>query len=263
MPSERLSADRIAAALAKKGRTLPVEVFARIDSTNNEAKRRLTAGRYEPTLLLAEEQTAGRGRMGRSFYSPAETGLYMTLLLGRSTALQDPALLTIAAAAAVAGAIERLTGERAGIKWVNDVYMAGKKVCGILCEAVTDGESGETGFLAGIGVNVRTEDFPEELRQKAGSLTGAAADRTELAAEITDRLLAIWEAPEQSGFLEFYRARSFVPGRKVRFTRDGAEREATALAIDDSGALLVRYPDGSVEALRSGEVSVSLPDGVI
>ncbi|MGM9662343.1 MAG: biotin--[acetyl-CoA-carboxylase] ligase [Oscillospiraceae bacterium] len=263
MRLDRLSAAELAAALAQRGRPLSVEVFARIDSTNNEAKRRLAAGRCEPTLLLAEEQTAGRGRLGRSFYSPAETGLYMTLLLGRPAALRDPAILTVAAAAAVAGAIEQLTGERAGIKWVNDVYMAGKKVCGILCEAVTDGESGETGLLAGIGVNVRTADFPEELRQKAGSLTGAAADRTELAAEITDRLLAIWEAPEQSGFLAFYRARSFVPGHRVRFMRNGAEREALALGIDDGGALLVRYPDGTVEALRSGEVSVTLPDGVI
>ncbi len=180
----------------------------------------------------------------------------MTLILGQAETLGDPALLTVAAAAATAEAIEAQTGRRTEIKWVNDIYMSGRKVCGILCEAVTDGD-GKTTVLAGIGVNVMTEDFPEELREKAGALP-VAADRAALAAEITDRLLRIWEAPEDKTFLEFYRSRSFVPGNRVSFQRDGREQEALALAVDDGGALLVRYDDRREEALRSGEVSVRI-----
>lgn len=251
-----LTAENLAQALAQRGCVLPVTVFDCIDSTNSEAKRRVAAGAREPRLLLAREQTGGRGRMGRSFFSPAETGLYMTLLLGRAEQLRDPAMLTIAAAAATAEAIEALTGESTAIKWVNDVYMAGRKVCGILCEAVTDGAAG-TFVLAGIGVNIATEQFPEELRRRAGTLP-RPVDRAALAAEITARLLKIWNAPETADFLREYRRRSFVPGMRVRFFRDGAEREALALAVDDGGALLVRYDDGTEEALRSGEVSVTL-----
>lgn len=251
-----LSEDRLRRALAARGRELPLELFDCIDSTNSEAKRRITSGDGRCRLLIAREQTAGRGRMGRSFFSPAETGLYMTLILGQAEAMRDPAVLTIATAAATAGAIEEHTGRRTAIKWVNDIYMSGRKVCGILCEAVTDSE-GKTTVLAGIGVNVATEDFPEEIREKAGALP-TAVDRTALAAEITDRLLTIWKSQEESGFLDFYRSRSFVPGNRVVFYRNGREQEALALAVDDSGALLVRHDDGREEALRSGEVSVKI-----
>ncbi len=254
--AEKLTAEAVRQALAVRGRELPTEVFDRIDSTNSEAKRRITAGNGQLQLLIACEQSAGRGRMGRSFFSPAETGLYMTLTLGKPEALQDPAMLTIAAAAAAAAAIEAETGAETAIKWVNDIYMSGRKVCGILCEAVTDA-SGCTTVLAGIGVNIVTEEFPEELKEKAGSLP-RAVDRAALAAGIADRLLRIWEKTEDRSFLEFYRARSFVPGNRVSFFRGGAEQEALALSVDDSGALRVRYDDGREEALRSGEVSVKI-----
>ena len=185
----------------------------------------------------------------------------MTLTLGEPESLSDGTMLTIAAATATALAIEKTTGERTEIKWVNDIYMYGRKVCGILCEAVTD-ERGKVTVLAGIGVNVATEDFPEELLQKAGALP-VAVDRGVLAAEITDRLLAIWEEPENSDFLAAYRERSFVPGNRVCFERQGEQREALALAVDDAGGLLVRYDDGREESLRSGEVSVKLKDQII
>lgn len=257
MKNERkFTAEQLLQAMAERGRVLPLSLFDCIDSTNSEAKRRITAGDSEPRLLIAREQTAGRGRMGRSFFSPAETGLYMTLTLGRAGKLRDPAMLTIATASAVAGAIEAQTGERTAIKWVNDIYMTERKVCGILCEAVTDG-TGDPVVLAGIGINIATEVFPEEIRDKAGALP-QVVDRAALAAEITDRVLAIWETPEETDFLEFYRSRSFVPGNRVTFQRDGREQEALALAVDESGALLIRHDDGREEALRSGEVSVKI-----
>ena len=247
--------------LRLRGRELETEVHDCIDSTNMEAKRRIVSGDHSRRLILAEQQTAGRGRLGRSFYSPAQTGLYMTLILGEAENLRDGTMLTIAAATATALAIENAVGEKTDIKWVNDIYMHGRKVCGILCEAVTD-EKGTVTVLAGIGVNVATEEFPEELLQKAGALP-VAAERGGLAAEIADRLLSIWEAPEQSDFLAQYRQRSFVPGNRVCFERDGETREALALAVDDAGGLLVRYDDGREESLRSGEVSVRLRNQLI
>lgn len=247
--------------LRLRGRELAIEVHDCIDSTNTEAKRRIAAGEHECRLILAEQQTAGRGRMGRSFFSPAETGLYMTLILGEAENLRDGTMLTIAAATATALAIETATGEKTDIKWVNDIYMRGRKVCGILCEAVTD-ERGVVTVLAGIGVNVATADFPEELLQKAGALP-VAAERGALAAEIADRLLSIWEAPEQSDFLAEYRERSFVPGNRVCFERGGETWEALALGVDDAGGLLVRYDDGREESLRCGEVSVKIKDQLI
>lgn len=248
-------------SLRLRGRELPVEVYDCIDSTNTEAKRRIAAGDHSQRLILAEQQTAGRGRMGRSFYSPAQTGLYMTLTLGEPETLRDGTMLTIAAATATALAIESATGEKTDIKWVNDIYMRGRKVCGILCEAVTD-ERGIATVLVGIGVNVATEEFPEELLQKAGALP-VAAERGALAAEIADRLLSIWEAPQQSDFLAEYRKRSFVPGNRVCFVRGDETFEAFAIGVDDAGGLVVRYDDGREESLRSGEVSVRIKDRLI
>ena len=248
-------------ALRLRDREMAVEVHDCIDSTNTEAKRRIAAGDHDRRLILAEQQTAGRGRMGRSFYSPAQTGLYMTLILGEAETLRDGTMLTIAAATATALAIEHATGEKTDIKWVNDIYMRGRKVCGILCEAVTD-ERGVVTVLAGIGVNVATEEFPEELLQKAGTLP-VAAERGALAAEIADRLLAIWEDPERSDFLALYRERSFVPGNRVCFERGGETLEALAIGVDDAGGLVVRFDDSREESLRSGEVSVKLKDQLI
>ena len=139
--------------------------------------------------------------------------------------------------------------------------MRGRKVCGILCEAVTD-EQGIVTVLAGIGVNVATEDFPEELLQKAGALP-VAAERGALAAEIADRLFSLWETPQQSDFLAEYRKRSFVPGKRVCFVRGDETLEALAIGVDDAGGLVVRYDDGREESLRSGEVSVKIKDRLI
>ena len=255
-----ISQKKLEEALRRRGENLTTEVFDIIDSTNTEAKRRIVGGNHAPCLLLAEQQTAGRGRLGRSFYSPAQTGLYMTLVLGEPASLAGGTMLTIAAATAAAEAVEAITGVETQVKWVNDLYLQGRKVAGILCEAVTD-ERGIVTVLAGIGVNIRTEDFPEELLEKAGSL-GAVAEREELAAEIACRLLSIWRAPEQSDFLARYRSRSFVPGNRVYFERGGRTFEALAVAIADDGGLVVRYDDGSEETLRNGEVSVKVCDRV-
>ena len=206
-------------------------------------------------LLLAEEQTAGRGRRGRGFYSPAGEGLYMTLALQPSAALSQATLLTAAAAVAVAQAVEALTALACQIKWVNDVYLDGKKLCGILTEASGSFEADAlSSVCAGIGVNVRTRDFPEELAGRACSLWPRAVSRNRLAAEIAVRLLNFAADLGAREFLEEYRRRSLVLGKAVTFTRDGGERRALAVDIGENGELIVRYDDGREEALNAGEV---------
>ena len=245
---DRLSAAGVRAALGEACAGLRVRVYETLDSTNQEAKRLLAAGEPCPMLLLAEEQTAGRGRRGRGFYSPAGEGLYMTLALQPRAALSQATLLTAAAAVAVAQAVEALTALACQIKWVNDVYLDGKKLCGILTEASGSFEADAlSSVCAGIGVNVRTRDFPEELAGRA---------RNRLAAEIAVRLLNFAADLGAREFLEEYRRRSLVLGKAVAFTRGGGERRALAVGIGENGELIVRYDDGREEALNAGEVRI-------
>ena len=145
--------------------------YKTIDSTNNEAKRLINEGKIaEPTCLSAKEQTAGRGRQGKSFFSP-DTGLYMTVVFPVNCPISSQVTMTTRTACAVADAIEECTGKDVGIKWVNDIYTDGKKCCGILCEAVNDYEQGRMKFIViGIGINVYTKEWPDDLKDIAGSL---------------------------------------------------------------------------------------------
>lgn len=252
-----LSAERISALLERPG--VRVTVLDCVDSTNSEAKRRAAAGVCGTELIAAVRQTAGRGRMGRSFYSPADTGLYMSLLLPCPEGFERAVYSTTAAAAAVVRAIERLTPLRPMIKWVNDIYLDGRKICGILTEAVTDSVTGAlSGVVVGVGVNLKTSCFPPELEHIASSLGEAAPDRCALAAAITDELLAITDALPDRSFLEFYRSRSLVIGRRITYTANGAAHGALAVGIDGQGGLIVRTDSGEKITLSSGEISLRL-----
>lgn len=252
-----LSAELISAALEHKD--LRVSVFDSLDSTNNEAKRRLAGGFSGAELIVASQQTAGRGRMGRSFYSPAGTGLYMSLAISCPGGFENAVYSTTAAAVAVVRAIERLTPLRPRIKWVNDICLDGRKICGILTEGVTDFESGSlTGVVIGIGVNLNTEDFPADIAQAAASLGDSAPRRCVLAAAIADELLDIIRQLPDKSFLEYYRERSLVIGRRVTYTAAGVSDSAEAVGIDDSGGLIVRKDNGELLTLSSGEISLRL-----
>ena len=212
-------------------------------------------------LLLSEEQTAGRGRRGRAFYSPAGEGLYMTLALRPRAALSQAALLTAAAAVAVAQAVEAVAGRECQIKWVNDVYLDGRKLCGILTEASGSFEEDTLrSACVGVGVNVRTRDFPAAFADRACSLWPQPVSRNRLAAEIAARLLDFASDLAARRFLDEYRRRSLVLGRTVAFMRGGEEGRALAVGIGRDGQLLVRRADGSEEALNAGEVRI-LPAG--
>ncbi len=246
-----------------KNKKLRLQVFPSISSTNTVLKTMAEDGAEEGLCLVASEQSAGRGRMGRSFYSPPGSGVYMSILLRPSISAADATSVTACAAVAVAEAIESLAGVRAEIKWVNDIYVAGHKVCGILTEASLDCESGRVNYLVvGIGINTKAPEggFPEELQSVAGAAfeeTRIPELRCRLTAEVLDRLTAFWERLPEKKWFEEYRKRSFVLGREISILSPGREPEpAFALDLDPECALVVRMPDGTVRHLNSGEVRI-------
>lgn len=254
---DRLSAAAIRAGLGNGD--IGIYVYESLDSTNNEAKRLLANGLQGEAIIVAEGQTGGRGRLGRSFYSPAGGGVYMTLVLRPKASMQDAVTLTTAAAVAVVCAIEELSGKRPEIKWVNDVYLGGKKICGILTEAVSDFEAGTIqSVLVGIGVNMKTQDFPEEIQEKAASLNEQTIPRSDMIAAIAKTMLKICEDIHSKEYLEIYRSHSMVIGKNVDYFENGQAFSAVAVAIDDMGGLIVRHADGSERTLFSGEISLRI-----
>lgn len=227
-------------------------VFSELDSTNSEAVRRLRQGCRTPALFLAEKQTAGRGRRGRSFFS--EGGLYMTVALSEKNL--DTVGITTLAAVVVSESIEELTGIKTGIKWVNDLYFGDKKICGILCEMVKEPEpEKELGTIVGIGVNLNIKTFPKEISSIAGSIY-VDISREVLAAKITDRLLN--ELNNPTNHIERYKSRSLVLGKVVSFEQNGETRIGTAIDIAESGGLIIATEGGKNETLSSGEISLRI-----
>lgn len=234
----------------------PVQVYDTLESSNRTAKLLALDGAPHGTLVLTAHQSAGRGRLGRVFESPAGKGVYLSVLLRPAASAQTA---TIGAAVAVCRAVQELCGLELGIKWVNDLYYQGKKVCGILTEAGTDLESGRLEWLVvGIGLNLtsRPEDWPEELRPIAGSLYPggpAPVSRAALAGAIARELLGL--CPDFD-CLDEYRTRCFVPGHWVTVCTGTESYAAKAVAIDDAGRLIVQREGGRTEALCHGEVSI-------
>lgn len=263
MSAGALNADAVRAALPPGRRNIRLEIHPEIDSTNTRARALAEAGAAAGTAVLAEHQTAGRGRLGRSFYSPAATGLYLSVILRPGGILPDTQPATVTAAVAVCRALEKaLPGIRPQIKWVNDIFIGGRKVCGILAEGVC--ARGEMQALVmGIGVNVSTAAFPPELQNTAAALPGGeTVDRNLLAVEIINTFLSLSDNNTDPAVrretLAEYRRRSLALGREVSFTERGETVYATAEDIDETGCLLVRRADGRRERLHSGEISIKL-----
>lgn len=238
--------------------------FDTIDSTNTRAKELAMQGAPHGTVLIADHQTGGRGRRGRSFHSPAGTGIYMSLILRPNCAPAELMHLTCATAVAMCDAIEDAAGFRPGIKWTNDLVWGKRKLGGILTELGL-GPGGRLDYaILGIGLNCcqQEADFPPELRSMAGSLytvTGKTLDRAAVAAAMLDALFRMDEAllTGRRAYLDRYRTDCVTLGQEVSVVKaDGAVRHGTALDIADDGALLVRFSTGETEIVNSGEVSV-------
>ena len=256
-----LSVQGIRKHLAPENRDIPITLLPTVPSTNAAARELAEQGAPSGSLVLSRTQTRGRGRYGRSFFSPADTGLYLSILLRPShTSPRQTVTLTAAAAVAMCQAIESVCDEAPQIKWVNDIYLQGKKVCGILTEAAFGLETGVPEYVVvGAGLNVYTPEggFPPELESTAGGLLPhrAADVKNRLAAEFVNRFLSLAQAQPED-FLEDYRSRSLVLGKRVTVLSGDKEQEALALGIDDSCRLVVRYDSGETETLSWGEIRI-------
>ena len=233
-----------------------------LTSTNTVIKERYL-DRPHGFVLLAEQQTGGRGRLGRTFASPAQTGVYQTILLHPTLPLAHIQLATIAAAVAVAEAVEQTAGCARQIKWVNDVLHEGRKLAGILTEATIEGESGAvSALLVGIGVNLRPNPaWPDDVRAVAGALGefGRVPRRAELAAAVLNRFeraYALLEQGRADELLHAYRSRLCCLGKPIRVISPAGTYPADCVGLDDSGHLLVRDADGRTRTLSSGEISI-------
>lgn len=248
--------DILNADLIKSKLDCDVEViyYPSIDSTNNQAKRLISDGRDNDMVITCDEQTAGRGRQGKSFYSPPLTGIYFSFVTHPMAPLQNAITATTAASVAVCRAVERLTDKKPKIKWVNDVYLDEKKICGILTEAVTDFETKiVTSVIIGIGMNIKTFDFPDDIRN--ASCLDTDVKRADLIAEITNELYRINNSSYKD-FIDYYRSHSMIIGEKINFIKDNRITPATAVEIDETGGLVVRLENGEITTLRSGEISI-------
>lgn len=251
---DRLSAAELNTLLPE----LEVVVLDSVDSTNNEAKRRIVAGEQKLLLVTAECQTAGRGRQGKSFYSPDGTGVYLTLVVHPNAPIFDAVSVTTRASVAVCRAIRNVCAAQPEIKWVNDLYLNGKKICGILVEAMSDFETGITKSLViGVGVNVSTRDFPADLPD-AASLSMPGISRNRLIAEIVQELLREAADLQDRSYLTDYRRWSLVLGKEIKYIRNDGTYFATAVGIDDNGGLIVEDEQGERTTLQSGEISLRL-----
>jgi len=238
-----------------------IEVHHEIGSTNTRAKELAAQGAPHGTLVCARQQSGGRGRFGRRFHSPAGSGIYMSLILRPEMPAEQAVMLTSMTAVAVARAIEKLADVQVMIKWVNDLYISGRKVCGILCEAGMDFRSGRLEYaVVGIGVNTGKTEFPPEIADIATSIAnvcGTEVSKNRLIAEICGELERLCDMPGNGDFMQESRMRSNVIGRKITVMRGDESFPAVALDIDDQGGLVVRTDEG-VQTVRSGEVSIRM-----
>jgi len=260
--SNRISADLIAPLLTTKEIGRNMQVFSEIGSTNTAAKKLASERVPDGTVIIADKQTEGRGRMGRSFESPSGTGIYMSLVLYPKFGLECAPLITSAAACAVAEAIDEVCGCDVSIKWVNDLYLNGRKICGILTEASLGLEMKNLDHaVIGIGVNVRSvrNVFGEELGNIATSIedeTGVKADRNVLCGAMLNKLEHYLGMVESREFLNEYRRRELLTGNTITANVGGNTLTGMAMGIDDNANLIIKLPDGKLKKLSSGEASL-------
>ena len=249
-----LSTEGIRYYLSDDNKNLNINFFKEIDSTNNEAKREIYSA-IKPSVFVSEKQTAGRGRLGRSFYSPSNESIYLSLLVKPNSNIGLK--ITSYVAVAVSNAIESLTNQNVGIKWVNDIYINNKKVVGILCEGVTSLENNELeAVVIGVGLNCRVKNFPPEIKDIAGNiLENSTVTRNELCAKVIDNILDVLSRFDDATIMDVYRQKSIIMGKDIRYIKDNDEHFATVKTINDNGALVVEN-DGIETIIDTGEVTI-------
>lgn len=253
--------------LLQEQKNLHIECFKEIDSTNTYAKRLLSENNGIKTgIIVAESQTAGRGRLGRTFYSPSNTGIYLSVIYSPENGVTQPAKITASSAVAVCRAVKKIYGKETKIKWINDIFADGKKISGILTEGFTNFETGMIeSAIIGIGVNIKDnpEALPEDVRKVAGSIIGdesgvGEGNRCALAAEIAAQVLTVLNENPADVMAE-YKTASFLIGTEINvFPVAGGEESyrAKVVDIDENAGLVVEVDDGTKRTLSSGEVTL-------
>lgn len=264
-PDDILLDDWLSLLFNKEGLDLTPFFYPQIDSTNTQAKRLSQEGNLQGKsfLVLANSQTAGRGRYGRPFFSPESTGLYLTLSLPLTGEGLDTGLITSAAAVAVRRAVESVYRCHLAIKWVNDLYLDGKKVCGILSEGLSSMETGQIDrIFIGIGINLMApkSGVPADLADKMGYLfpyqEGYNLQRTPFLVQLIKELVTLVQAKDSANFLDDYRDHCFLLGQTIHYERSGKAEVGKAITVNDKGHLLIQKADGHIEELYYGEVTL-------
>jgi BirA family transcriptional regulator, biotin operon repressor / biotin---[acetyl-CoA-carboxylase] ligase len=245
------------------------EVWESIESTNSRALELAKSGAAEGVIIAAREQTAGRGRQGRRWVSPPDSGLYISFLLRPEMARAKLPLISLATGVAVTDAITRVAGIQVGLKWVNDIVYSGRKLGGILAEMTPDAAGAKPALVVGIGINLRLDpsDVPDEIRQRIDWLeriAGSPIDPNQLAAQLAWSLERIYQTFEQGNFeaiLKEWKNHSVTLGQKIRSQSNNTSIEGEAIDLGDDGSLIVRLDDGTTTHLHAGEVSIRMVDG--
>ena len=255
-----LSEGEIRNNLFEKYKNFVIKIFKSTDSTNKQAKKLIAENTFENgTVLIADEQTEGKGRFGRKFFSPKGTGIYLSTIIKSNIKVQDISLIAVVSALAVCRSIKNLTKLNPQIKWINDVYINGKKVCGILTEAVSNFETQTAdAVVVGIGINLKTKLFPEELKEKAGYITTDNISRNVFVAEVLNNLFSLTENLFDKKIIEDYKKFSFVLKKEIKYLSGDTVIKATAVDINDKGNLVVEDSNGKKSVLESGEISINL-----
>jgi len=257
-----LSLEKIKEFLCEELQNADINIFDEVTSTNTLLKEQ-GRSKNEWCTVIASSQTGGKGRLGRSFYSPENTGVYFSVLLKPDLKIEKAILITTAAAVAVTKALEKLGAENPQIKWVNDIFINNKKVCGILTESVINSVSKKLDFaVLGVGVNLFEPkgSFPEDLKSIAGAVFSEEMPdiKERFVAEFLNGFYKLYKNLSTASFMNEYREKCFILGKEISVISDESVRKGIAKAIDENARLEVEFSDNHIEFISSGEISIKI-----
>lgn len=237
-----------------------VSVYKSLESTNITAKAKATQGAKEGDLIVALKQTGGRGRLGRNFYSPKSSGIYFSLVLRPNLTAEKVSFITPVAAVAVAKAIEDLVGKSPKIKWVNDIFVNDKKVCGILSEAVFNSKGDAEYVILGIGINLIApkDGFPDDIKSIAGGILdeGERLNANEIVATVVNNFFELYENLNSESTVNEYKKRMLLIGKNINYSQNGEQKSGRVEGIDNNYRLIIKNEKGELTYLQSGEVTI-------
>ena len=259
MADNKLSEQEIKQNLLDNYKNFDIKIFDILPSTNDFAKELINSSNFvHGAAIIANSQTNGRGRFARTFYSPADTGIYFSAILKISLPVRDISLITLVSAIAVCKAISKLTNLNPQIKWINDIYLNNKKICGILVENISDSTNLKSkGIVVGIGINLSTKIFPKDIENKAGSVTYNGLSRNKLIAEILNNLFDLSKDVYNKKVIEEYKSLSLVLNKEITYTKNNEIHVATAIDINTTGNLIVKDANNNISILEYEEVSIN------